>query len=364
MRLIILWFLYKIVIFNKNNNIFFKSFFFNYFLINFIILNNLIKLGNLIYSNFFKKKIIFLICKKPLRYKFMWNTKNRFFIKIKFNFYKKKNNFFYFRKKKPINKIIKLKRLSGLFKKRIHTRISVLNRRASLFRFFFNKKKKFFRKKKFRDYRVNNLDLSIKKKLIFFENRKIIRVFLKKKNLKRQNKLNSYLVGFLSKKTKFLLNWFEFRLNIILIKSHFFNNLVDSNFFIKNGFVLVNGSANYDINYNIKINDIIKILNKKYYYNLYKTSLNDSIFSLKKLNWAYYKLKKKNRKKTFFPKVYNWIYKYNHFGFDVPYYMELDYINLTLFILEKPLNTDLINYNSLKYLNLYLTRLYNWNYIV
>ena len=120
---------------------------------------------------------------------------------------------------------------------------------------------------------------------------------------------------------------FEFRLNVILIKSHIFNNIKDSNFFIKNGNIFINGLVVFNVNTSIQTNDIIKIINKKNYYVFYKTSLNDSIFSLKKLNWAFYKFKKKRRKNHFFPKVYHWIYNHNHFGLDIPYFLEVDYVN-------------------------------------
>lgn len=357
-------FLYKIV-FYKNNNFLLKSTLINYFYLNFIIWNNLQHLNNLIYSNSYKKKLLFILLKKSFRHRYTWTLKKTKFIKIKFNFFKK-SNFFTFKKIKPLNKIIKIKRISGLFKKRTNLRSVVLSKRAKLFRFF-KKHKQFKRRFKFRkfyNYRVNNIDLSKRRKLIFFENRKIIRIFLKNKSLKKQRKLSSYLVNLLPKKSKHLLNLFEFGLNIILIRAHIFNNLKDANFFIKSGCVFVNGFSIFNVNEKISTSDLIKIVNKKFYYSFYKNSIDDSIFALKKLNWAFYKFKKKRRKNNFFPKVYHWIYNHNHFGFDIPYFMEVDYVNLTIFILQKPLNISLINYTSIRYLNFYLTRLYNWNYIV
>ena len=199
---------------------------------------------------------------------------------------------------------------------------------------------------------------------MFFENRKIISVFLKKKSLKKQNKLSSYIINLLNFNSKDLINLFEFRLNVILIKSHIFNNLEDSNFFINSRFIFINKNCIFNCNYTVKSNDLIEIKSKYQYYFFYRNSINNSLFSLKKLNWAFFKFRKKNRKKIFFPKVYHWIYSNIHFGFDVPFFLEVDYVNMSIFVLTKPLNTNLVNYGSLKFLNFYLTRLYNWNYIV
>lgn len=373
MRLkLFIWFLYKIVVFNKNF-FFYKNINFNYLFVNYFILKNAYLLFNLVLNNSFKKKLMFVILKKSYRNRFVWINKKHNLFKIKSNFIK--HTFFKKRKikKKYINRIIKLKRLSGLFKKKLNLRITVLKKRSMIFnnilknKFYkkkFKKKNKHFKKRfKFYNYRVSNIEMKKKRKLVFFENRKMIRIFLKNKSLKKQNKLSSYIINLLNLNSKNLLNFFEFRLNIILIKSHFFNNIEDSNFFIKNGFISVNNTTTYDTNFLVKTNDIIKFKNKHQYYLFYRNNINKSLFSLKKLNWAFYRFKKKNRFKKIFPKVYHWIYSGIHFGFDIPFFLEVDYVNLSIIFLYKPLNTNLINYTSIKFLNFYLTRLYNWSYI-
>lgn len=201
------------------------------------------------------------------------------------------------------------------------------------------------------------------RKRIFFENRKIIRVLLKKKNLKKQYKLSSYLINILPKNSIDLLNKLEYRLCVVLIKCNIFNSINDSNFFIKKCFITINGNVVLNSNYIVKLNDIVIIKNNYYYYKFYKKSLNNSIYSLKKINWAFYKFKKKRRKKKVFPKVYHWITNNIYFGFDIPTFFEVDFINLTIIMLYKPYNLSDVSYVNLKYFNFYLTRLYNWNYI-
>jgi hypothetical protein len=84
----------------------------------------------------------------------------------------------------------------------------------------------------------------------------------------------------------------------------------------------------------------------------------------KKINWAFYKFIKKDKKKMFFPKVYKWINSSRYFGFDIPFNFEVDFINMTVVVLSKHFDISNIEHSNIKYINLYLNRLYNWNYIV
>jgi hypothetical protein len=86
----------------------------------------------------------------------------------------------------------------------------------------------------------------------------------------------------------------------------------------------------------------------------------------KKINWAFYKFIKKDKKKKnkMFPKVYKWIDSSKYFGFDIPYNFEVDFINMTIIVLIKFFDLNNLERSNIKYFNFYLTRLYNWNYIV
>jgi hypothetical protein len=219
----------------------------------------------------------------------MKKKKYIFKIKINFNFlFKPKkliNN-----KKKLINKIIKSKRLTGLFKRKFNMRKTVLKKRSLIFLFLedkkkFKKKKFFKRKKKFlHSYRVMNVDFYKNTKSMFIDNRKFLKFFLKKKKLYRQNKTNKYIINILGKKSKDLINYFENKLSNILIKCHFFNNLSDSFFFIKKGYIIVNGVVCTNTDNIININDIIKLNYSYNYYLFYRKSLNKSLKMSKKIN--------------------------------------------------------------------------------
>jgi len=217
--------------------------------------------------------------------------KKKYIFKIKFNFNflfrpkKLKNN-----KKKLINKIIKSKRLTGLFKRRFNMRKTVLKKRSLIFLFLedkkkFKKKKFFKRKKRFlHSYKVRNIDFYKNTKSMFIDNRKFLKFFLKKKKLNRQNKINKYIINILGKRSKDLINYFEYKLSNILIKSHFFNNINDSSFFIKKGYITINGVVCTDIDNIVNINDTIKLTYKYNYYLFYRKSLNKSLKMSKKIN--------------------------------------------------------------------------------
>ena len=149
-----------------------------------------------------------------------------------------------------------------------------------------------------------------------------------------------------------------------MIKSHFFNNINDSEFFIKNGFVVVNNKVCTNINEIINFGDIVRLTTRFNYYFFYRKNLNKSLKMSKKINWAFYKFIKKNKKKKFFPKVYKWINSSKYFGFDIPHNLEVDFINMTIVVLAKFFDISNIERSNIKYINFYLTRLYNWNYII
>jgi hypothetical protein len=223
----------------------------------------------------------------------MKKNKRLYKIKINFNFFLKKKKLKNL-KNVCISKIIKSKRTSGLFKKKFKMRTTLLKRRSLLF-FFLEKKNikkrykkkilyNIFRKKKIHSYRILYINLYNKIKSMFAENRKILKFFIKKKNLNRQNRLNKYIINFLNKNSKTLINSFEYKLSNILIKSHFFNNSNDSDFFIKNGYININNCVCTDVNKLINFGDIIKLNTRFNYYFFYRKNLNKSLKMSKKIN--------------------------------------------------------------------------------
>jgi hypothetical protein len=290
--------------------------------------------------------------------------------------YRSKPNFNFFKKRKihkitktnVINKILKSKRLSGLFKRKFNMRTTILKKRSLIFfRLEKKKKKKFKNFKRFRftnSYRIININLYNSIKSTFYENRRIFNFFFKKKNSKRQGRFNKYIINILNKNSKDLINHFEYKLPTVLVKSHFFNNINDACYFIKKGYILINNKVIFNIEHIINFKDKIRMITPFNYYFFYRKNLDRSLKMSKKINWAFYKFIKKNKFNFFFPKVYRWINNSRYFGFDIPFNMEVDFVNMTLIILSKSFDLNNIDHTNLKYINFYLIRLYNWSYVV
>jgi hypothetical protein len=138
-----------------------------------------------------------------------------------------------------------------------------------------------------------NYDMFSKNYFLFYKNRNILRYFLKFK-LNRQYKFNKLVKNLIKKSLFNFIYLFEYRLNNILIKSQFFFNHRDADFFIKNNFVYINGVIINNPNYLIKSFDIISLSYDKYYYFFYRKSLNNISNNLNKINTKIWK--SKNRK--------------------------------------------------------------------
>lgn len=178
----------------------------------------------------------------------------------------------------------------------------------------------------------------------------------------RQKKLTK----FFSKNTKIsnkqCIDNFESSLLIFLIKAKFVFTLQESVFLIKNQLIYVNGVVCSDIFKKLSIFDVVNIVYSKKYFYFFKTIFNAK---LKLVSFLSYRLWRYNRFRSNFYKqspssLPNWINTITYFYYDIPSYLEVDYLTLSgLFI-----KSD--NYQSIyfsKYINTFLFRLYNWKYL-
>lgn len=117
-------------------------------------------------------------------------------------------------------------------------------------------------------------NLDILKKLNFFYGG------LRRKKIKQ--------IGFIAKKKKgiFLDNFLlllELRLSVIIFKMNFCNTILEAIHLIYAGYVLVNKTIIKNINYNLKIGDVIEVINfkrKNYYLKFIKNCLKKKIIEL------------------------------------------------------------------------------------
>lgn len=203
-----------------------------------------------------------------------------------------------------------------------------------------------------------NFDYRYKINKYVNSNRSILLSFFKY-NLKRQFKKNKFISKLVKLPFNFYLNNFEFSLSNILSRSSFFFNQRDIHFFLKNGFFFVNGLNLKNINYVFNVNDVFTVLFNKYYFFYYKYIINNIYNKNNISNYIFKKNKNNNLKKNPL-----WLYNTFFVKEDVPNYMEVDFLILSLKIIYKPFFFNEYNFMFFKLLNFYQKRLYNWKKVI
>lgn len=349
---------------------------------------------NLILVNKYKKSF-FIFLNYPQLSKYNWSSNNSIFnkfININYlnifdlnNFYFKKNN-----QIDVINNIIFFKKKSSLLKKSIDYEFSILNyvnknrdeiyynHRLNVLNCTnkINSKNKFYNSKNLKNLKISKkwntnlnsnyktVDFKKKFNLIFEKNRTLLKKFLKIKP-KRRGPLSKFLKNFIRyNPVDFLFN-FEYKLINLLTRCSFFFNHNDCIWFLKNGFISLNGFVTKDVKKILKPLDVITLSFNDYYYFYYKFMLDNCFSNLYKFNPKIWKINygrnnKKPREEEKYPK---WIDKYIYYNNDVPKFIEIDYICMTMVLLNYSYDINYIDYYNIKFLNLYLNRLYNWKII-
>lgn len=154
----------------------------------------------------------------------------------------------------------------------------------------------------------------------------------------------------------------EMSLFSIVLRSRIVYTVDEAFFLIQNGLVFVNGLQCTDVYTIINQNDRIQFVLSKALHLYHRAELSFSNFYRKKLKA--YVLSFKTRKKHLKWKIgkKSWPLKHIWFNYDIPRYLEVDYLSMTIFVLYLPLNIkEMFTYNFL--LNKFLTsKCYNWRF--
>jgi hypothetical protein len=255
---------------------------------------------------------------------------------------KKKNLFF---KKKPLTKVLLSRRLSIILKKK------------KIFKHFKYKKNdtgNFFFKKFF--YKT------------ILKNRKNLNTFLNLKKRTRQKKITQLF--FKNSKHKFTLNQsYEYNVLNILLRSQIsiFNKDLFSLFLYK--YIFINGKQIQNTDVILTPGDCISLKVSKHYYTYMLISrkfLKKKITLFKFNSWIFFKnkfLNKKNQNKLKKRKTPKYLFLFFLFKLNIPSYLEVDYMTLSIFFLKK--NHEYINssYYLNKLFSFKLFSLYNFKKI-
>ena len=341
-------------------------------------MNNVILYNNFIHKKYRLFGYIFLVNANTYRYS--WSTSKSpliqyFFINTTSNL-KKRISLKKTYNLDRINSIIIFKKKSSIFKKVFDYEYTILNK--SIF-----DKNKYFKKNdnlnlikpnylpnKFnfqtkQKFNTKIIDFKRKFTVLLKKNRVILRKFLKVK-FKRQFVFNKFIRNLSKLNSTDFLYKFEFRIHSILVRSNFFYNNNDCLWFFNNGLVSLNGSLIYDFNKKLKPLEIVTISINDYYYFFYRKNLNDCLNNSYRYNKKIWKINKQryegdSKREERYP---TWIYKYMYFKNDVPKFIEVDYISMSLVVLNYSIKSNYFDFYNLKFLNLYTNRLYNWKYII
>lgn len=336
--------------------------------------------------------MVFLI--NPKIYKYSW-TKNKtnllqYFLVNSYNRFKINTSIKIVNLNDKLNEIIIFKKKSSIFKKNTDFEYTILNKSNTNKNDFifkndnFNNKiiKTFYKKSKIKKYssfknlnlkkkalpssfHFKNIDFKKKFNVVLKNNRIILRKFLKVK-FKRQFAFNKYIKNLIKNDNLNFLYSFEFNIVNILTRSSFFFNKLDCNWFLKNGYISLNGFVVTNNNIILKPLEIVNVSYSGYYYYFYRKSLNDCLNNLYRINSKIWKINQKrmetyNKKNE---KYSSWTYRFMYFKEDVPKFIEVDYLSMTLVILNYSLKKKYFDFYNIKFLNLHLSRLYNWKYII
>jgi len=378
--------------FFKNFQIYKHVNYFNFNIFNFSKTNNLITFKNILNNKYQNRSFYLLTSGHNYKYNWLLQTSNfqKYFEVVEFESFN--FNFIDFNfmgessTEQNLLNIVEFKKKSSLFKKEFDYEFTILNRSALTKEDIFEPFKEnitnkenigdspryiedfenFFFKNDFYDtIKTKSVDLKKKVKILFYNNRKLLRKILKIK-ANRQYKFNKITKRFNKTDSKSLLIGLECKLLNVLVRLNFFTNHSDCLFFIKNGFVSIDGFVMINPNYILKPHQIINLNLNKYFYFFYRSNLHDNINKLYKFNNKINKINiRRNLNTTTQPEYYHhWIKDCMYFNDDIPLNFEVDYLNMTITILYYSFDEYDLDYYNTKFINFYTNRLYNWKYII
>lgn len=313
------------------------------------------KTNLIFYFQFYKKKINMLKKKNELKKYILFKTHKR--KKLKFSFINFQNKYirrFLIFKRRRFWKL-KKRLVFGNFKKQL--KLKQFKRRK--FRKVIPTKRKLQRTKKL-------LDCRYRFKSLLYENRNILTFFFFGIKKLRQKVFNKYFSNILKYNSFALLFTWQFNIVQILLRSRFCFISRHIDFLFKNNFVFVNGINILNQTHIVAPGDVIQLRISVRFYKYYR-KIKSHLFKLKRRTgkriWRYTRVGLHSFKQRA-EHTPNWLYKLMYLRFDVPKFLELDYTILTVVFLKLPNFFFEFDFFFLKFVNLFLMRLYNWRYII
>lgn len=199
---------------------------------------------------------------------------------------------------------------------------------------------------------------------IYYTNRLALAFLINSLN-KNQKQLTKVIKSFLKWKLLNNLRYFNLSLLTVILISRFGSTNSHTNFLLNLGFVFVNGKNIRNVRYIVKSGDLIQFIFTKTYFLYWNYLINFFNIKSNRIRKYFFNLFK-NRYNFFKEQKIRtpvWFLNYFYTNNDVPIYLEIDYLTLTIFCLYLPSKLNDFNHQVYKFLNLHLFRLYNWKYV-
>lgn len=201
--------------------------------------------------------------------------------------------------------------------------------------------------------------------VLWRKNRNLLKETLRLKFL-YQWRLTRYLVRFKKLSFKLLVLRFELQLVNILLRARFFTNQFYVKVFQDSGFIFLNGVVCSTPDTLVFKGEIVQILVTWKWFYMYKVSLTEFIKTRSKFNfkrWLYNNKRFRKGGKTRSYILPRWILKFNFFFEDVPFYLEVDYLTLSIIMVFIPNRLNLVHFSYAYFVSLNSISLYNWKYL-
>ncbi len=332
----------------------------------------------LIKSIFYKnyKRVLFfrfnLYFNMPLSFfslkTFAWYDQNLNFLQnystlSKFNFYSNSYSLNNTSLKGSVTSLINFKKKLGFFKKDSklnHFNLYKVNFLKSFSAFRYDTADSDYDFKTFNKF----VDLKQNSFLIFYKNRKLFKklLFIKKLN---QDKSTRFFSKILKLNFRSFINFYEFSLINCLIKSNFCSTFKESYTLILKKQIYINGFVEINPFFQLGVGDVIQISMSDNFFNFFKVNLEKkfkSLNTIKHIIWKNHRFGS-NFYKQPYNKVPDWVSEISSFYDDIPSHLDVDFTTLSCCVLYKDIDFFSYNYSFINFINIFMVRNYNWNYL-
>ena len=187
------------------------------------------------------------------------------------------------------------------------------------------------------------------------------KIFLKKKLKKK--KLNNFFFKLFTKKIT-ITEVLDRLLFISLLKSHFFFFFNDLKFFLKKGFIYVNGFKVLNPMFLLKIGDVVQLLFSKVYFNFQKKIFFYFQKKIKLLKYKRWRFSNPNVSGSFFNVNPKFLDNFFFYKIDIPSFLEVDFTTLTFSYIRYEFNFFKKNFFFLKLFSSIFYRSYGWKRLI